>query len=146
MESLFFSSIIAWPLPWMPSRSDLIVTVPEPLARYFASISAGVRVVPLPFDPPRIAIKQFWHRKFHHDARNRWLRALYTRYFNTDDTAGAVRRALSERLQQAPPSPGPLGQKESPPEIEFRRLRNDHGSEVIPELHLRLRRRVKGTP
>lgn len=62
--------------PIIISRSDLIVTVPEPLARYFANISAGLRVVQLPFDPPRIAIKQFWHRKFHHDARNRWLRAV----------------------------------------------------------------------
>src|SRR5437879_6333820 len=62
--------------PIIVAQSDLIVTIPEPLARYFSSVAAGVRVVQLPFDPPRIAIKQFWHRKFHHDARNRWLRAL----------------------------------------------------------------------
>jgi DNA-binding transcriptional LysR family regulator len=62
--------------PIIVAQSDLLVTVPEPLARYFCSISAHVRVVELPFDSPRIELKQFWHRKFHHDQRNRWLRAL----------------------------------------------------------------------
>jgi len=45
--------------PIIVAQSDLIVTIPEPLARYFSSVAAGVRVVQLPFDPPRIAIKQF---------------------------------------------------------------------------------------
>ena len=67
--------------PIVVAQSDLIVTIPEPLARYFSSVAAGVRVVQLPFEPPRIAIKQFWHRKFHHDARSRWLRALVCELF-----------------------------------------------------------------
>ncbi len=62
--------------PIIVAQSDMIVTVPEPLARYFCSISAHVRAVELPFDAPRIELKQFWHRKFHHDQRNRWLRSL----------------------------------------------------------------------
>jgi DNA-binding transcriptional LysR family regulator len=60
--------------PIIVAQSDLIVTIPEPLARYFCSVSADVRIVELPFAPPRIPLKQFWHRKFHHDARSRWLR------------------------------------------------------------------------
>jgi DNA-binding transcriptional LysR family regulator len=67
--------------PMIVAQSDLIVTVPEPLARYFASVAADLRLVSLPFDPPRIALKQFWHRKFHDDVRNRWLRALVCRLF-----------------------------------------------------------------
>lgn len=67
--------------PIIVAQSDLIVTVPAPLARYFASVAGGVRVVRLPFDPPLIAIKQFWHRKFHHDDRNRWLRSLVYEVF-----------------------------------------------------------------
>ena len=67
--------------PPIVAQSDLIVTVPEPLARYFSSVSANVRVVGLPFEPPRIDLKQFWHRKFHHDPRNRWLRTLTSRLF-----------------------------------------------------------------
>ena len=67
--------------PIIVAQSDLIVTIPEPLASYFSSVAVGVRVVQLPFDPPRILIKQFWHRKFHHDARSRWLRALVCELF-----------------------------------------------------------------
>jgi DNA-binding transcriptional LysR family regulator len=62
-------------------HSDLIVTVPEPLGRYFAGVSARIRCVRPPFDPPHIDLKQFWHRKFHHDARNAWLRNLVCRLF-----------------------------------------------------------------
>jgi DNA-binding transcriptional LysR family regulator len=69
--------------PMIVAQSDLIVTVPEPLARYFSSASTQVRVVALPFEPPRIDLKQFWHRKFHHDPRNRWLRALTCKLFQT---------------------------------------------------------------
>jgi DNA-binding transcriptional LysR family regulator len=62
-------------VPLIVAQSDLVVTVPEPLARYFATESANLRVVGLPFEPPSIDIKQFWHRRYHGDARNRWLRA-----------------------------------------------------------------------
>jgi DNA-binding transcriptional LysR family regulator len=62
--------------PIIISQSDLVVTVPEPLARYFSGVTAGLRVVKLPFELPRIEMKQFWHRKVHHDERNRWLRTL----------------------------------------------------------------------
>jgi DNA-binding transcriptional LysR family regulator len=63
-------------VPMLVAQSDLLVTVPEPLANYFSSVSAHLRVVGLPFELPRIDLKQFWHRKFHHDERNSWLRAL----------------------------------------------------------------------
>ncbi len=45
--------------PMIVAQSDLIVTVPEPLARYFSDASAQVRVVGLPFESPRIDLKQF---------------------------------------------------------------------------------------
>jgi DNA-binding transcriptional LysR family regulator len=67
--------------PIIVAQSDLIVTIPEPLAHYFASVSANVRTVGLPFDPPRIQLKQFWHRKFHHDQRNAWLRSRVVELF-----------------------------------------------------------------
>jgi DNA-binding transcriptional LysR family regulator len=57
-------------------QSDLAVTVPEPLARYFATASTRIRRVKPPFVAPRIDLRQTWHRKFHHDARSRWLRSL----------------------------------------------------------------------
>ena len=71
--------------PIIVAQSDLIVTIPEPLARYFARVSANVRTVGLPFEPPRIQLKQFWHRKFHHDQRNAWLRSRVCKLFQTTE-------------------------------------------------------------
>ena len=68
-------------VPMIVAQSDLIVTVPLPLARYFTSVAADLRIVALPFEPPSIALRQFWHRRFHDDARNRWLRALMCELF-----------------------------------------------------------------
>jgi DNA-binding transcriptional LysR family regulator len=62
-------------IPLLISQSDLIATVPEPLALHCAAISSNVRIVGLPFRPPTIALKQLWHRRYHVDARNQWLRA-----------------------------------------------------------------------
>ena len=67
--------------PIIVAQSDLIATIPEPLARYFARVSANVRTVALPFDPPRIQLRQFWHRKFHHDQRNAWIRSRVCELF-----------------------------------------------------------------
>jgi len=73
-------------VPPIVEQSDLVVTVPVPLARYFSTVSARIRVVRPPFDPPRIDLKQTWHRKFHHDARNRWLRNLMCGLFQKQST------------------------------------------------------------
>ena len=72
-------------VPPIVEQSDLVVTVPVPLARYFSTVSARIRVVKPPFDAPRIDLKQIWHRKFHHDARNRWLRSLMCDLFQKRD-------------------------------------------------------------
>lgn len=74
--------------PMIVAQSDLIVTIPEPLANYFSSVSAQLRVVGLPFEAPSIELKQTWHRKFHHDERNRWLRALIAKLFQNRRSIG----------------------------------------------------------
>jgi DNA-binding transcriptional LysR family regulator len=63
------------------AQSDLVVTVPQPLAQYFADVSADLRVVALPFESPRIELRQFWHRRFHSDPRSRWLRGMVFEQF-----------------------------------------------------------------
>jgi DNA-binding transcriptional LysR family regulator len=81
--------------PMIVAQSDLVVTIPQPLALYFSRVGANVRVVGLPFEPPRIALKQFWHRKYHRDARNRWLRNLVCRLFQAgnEDWTTAARKS-----------------------------------------------------
>jgi DNA-binding transcriptional LysR family regulator len=68
-------------IPMIVAQSDLIVTVPQPLAEYFTNVSANLRRVALPLQIPRIDIKQHWHRKFHYDARTKWLRTLVSEMF-----------------------------------------------------------------
>lgn len=57
------------------ASSDLIATVPRDLAdvcqRY-----GGVRILDAPVKAPVIAVRQFWHRRFHKDAANLWLRTM----------------------------------------------------------------------
>lgn len=55
--------------------SDLVATVPRDLAdacmRY-----GNIRIVEVPIRAPGIAVHQFWHRRFHQDPANIWLRGL----------------------------------------------------------------------
>jgi len=70
-------------IPVIVSSSDLMATVPHALAVYFARLAPQQFAVALPpFDPIGIDIKQHWHRKFHNDARSRWLRRQVAELFN----------------------------------------------------------------
>jgi hypothetical protein len=44
-------------------------------------------------DAPRIVLKQHWHRKANHDARNRWLRVLVSEIFTQESDEWKAKRA-----------------------------------------------------
>ena len=70
-------------IPVIVSRTDLMATVPHALALYFARLAPQQFAVAMP--PLELAgfdVKQHWHRKFHHDARSRWLRGQVAELFN----------------------------------------------------------------
>lgn len=70
-------------IPIILSRSDLMATVPHALALYFARLAPQQFTVAMPpFEVGGFDVKQHWHRKFHHDARNRWLRREVAELFN----------------------------------------------------------------
>ena len=48
----------------------------------FLPASTNLRVVGLPFDLPRIELRQFWHHKLHTDPLNRWLRTMIYNLFH----------------------------------------------------------------
>lgn len=64
------------------ASSDLIATVPHALGAEYGKPGLGLVALPPPFDPPRIELRQHWHRKAHRDARNAWLRARVAELFN----------------------------------------------------------------
>lgn len=60
----------------MISNSDLIVTVSLGLGTRLAATTPNLRVIDPPIDFPPVLVAQYWHRRFHNDARNRWLRGV----------------------------------------------------------------------
>jgi DNA-binding transcriptional LysR family regulator len=68
-------------IPMVIAKSDLVVTVPLAVGTCFAQ-SAQIKLVRQPFDIPKFDLKQHWHRRYHHDPRNRWIRGLVVRLFN----------------------------------------------------------------
>lgn len=85
-------------LPAIVARSDLVITVPQALALYFARSGANVRIIEPPFAIPPIELKQHWHRKFHMDLKVTWLRKVVAELFNdvTDEWKTDV-AALSDQ-------------------------------------------------
>lgn len=68
-------------VPYIISSSDLVVTVTDKLAEATRKrFGLTVREHPLVF--PEIAINLFWHRRFHQDPGNRWLRGLMFSMFS----------------------------------------------------------------
>lgn len=62
------------------AQSDLIATVPYEAAQVFTDASQ-VRIHRLPFKPPVFALRQHWHKRYHHDVANQWLRATMLSLF-----------------------------------------------------------------
>jgi DNA-binding transcriptional LysR family regulator len=58
------------------ANSDLVVTVSRALGTRIAATNAGLRVVELPVSIPTALVAQYWHRKYHNDIRNQWLRGV----------------------------------------------------------------------
>ncbi len=65
-------------LPLLVSASDMIATIPRPLAELMQPL-APVAIFKAPIKLPRLIIDQFWHERLHDDAGNRWLRELLPR-------------------------------------------------------------------
>jgi DNA-binding transcriptional LysR family regulator len=70
-------------IPIILSRSDLMATVPHALGLYFARLAPQQFAVAMPpFEVGGFDVKQHWHRRVHHDARNQWLRRQVAELFN----------------------------------------------------------------
>ena len=59
-------------IPALVASTDLLGTIPSPLARHFAP-GYGLQVAAFPFDVPPIQVSMIGHRKQEHSAGLRWL-------------------------------------------------------------------------
>ena len=67
--------------------TDLIASVPERFAMRCVE-PFDLVYVPHPATLPEIAIKLFWHAKYHRDPANRWLRQLLVEHFSDSAESG----------------------------------------------------------
>ncbi len=58
------------------AKTDLIVTLPERLAKTVDG--KGLRIMELPTEvsPLNFTVSQIWHERFHHDPARKWLRSI----------------------------------------------------------------------
>lgn len=68
-------------VPSILSHTDLLVTVPEKLAYSAAQIFALESMKPK-IKMPQLQTNIFWHKRFHQDPGNCWLRALLAEFFS----------------------------------------------------------------
>ena len=67
-------------VPMVIAETDLVVTVPQRLGEAFAKI-LPLRLMPHPLKIPPFQVNQYWHRRFHQDPANQWLRGNFARLF-----------------------------------------------------------------
>jgi DNA-binding transcriptional LysR family regulator len=72
-------------IPTIIAQSDLIVTVPHAVGAFVTNAHMNIRIAKPPLRIPPIDLKQHWHRKFHDDAKVKWLRGLVATLF-TDES------------------------------------------------------------
>ncbi|XYJ08224.1 LysR family transcriptional regulator [Telluria sp. B2] len=76
LETPHFMSI-----PFIIASTDLLVTVPYAVGESFAKI-ASIRLIEPPLEIPNFDLKQHWHRKYHKDAANMWIRGVLAKLFS----------------------------------------------------------------
>jgi DNA-binding transcriptional LysR family regulator len=74
-------------VPTLVAQSDLVAAVPSTLVALHSD-RERLHVFPLPIAQTRFVVVQYWHKRVHDDAANRWLR-------------GAVRQVMPSRRSTA---------------------------------------------
>jgi DNA-binding transcriptional LysR family regulator len=62
-------------LPRLVEGTDLLATVPIRLAQILAT-THKIKILSLPISIPPYDVNQYWHKRQHNDAANKWLRGL----------------------------------------------------------------------
>jgi DNA-binding transcriptional LysR family regulator len=60
--------------------TDLVVIVPRRAGNDFSS-TEKVKALPSPVNFPSYLVRQYWHTRYHHDPRNKWIRSVIQQVF-----------------------------------------------------------------
>jgi DNA-binding transcriptional LysR family regulator len=66
--------------PMVVAATDLVATVPQKLGAAYAKV-LPLRLLPHPLKIPAFQVNQYWHRRYHKDPANQWLRGHFARLF-----------------------------------------------------------------
>lgn len=66
--------------PMVVAATDLVATVPQKLGEAYAK-ALPLRLLPHPLKIPVFQVNQYWHRRYHKDPANQWLRGHFARLF-----------------------------------------------------------------
>jgi len=66
--------------PTVVAATDLVATVPSKMGEHYARI-LPLRLLPHPLRIPVFQVNQYWHRRYHKDPANQWLRGNFARLF-----------------------------------------------------------------
>ncbi len=68
---------------WIVASSDLILTAPDRLIKFFVD-HFPVERFDLPFKAPKISVVQVWYERLDHDPLHRWFRSEVSRVCDRD--------------------------------------------------------------
>jgi DNA-binding transcriptional LysR family regulator len=71
-------------IPFVVAATNLVVTVPKAVGELFSEL-ARLQTFEPPIQLPRLAIRQYWHRRQTAEPGNKWLRALVRKLFHGPD-------------------------------------------------------------
>jgi DNA-binding transcriptional LysR family regulator len=83
-------------VPFLVAQSDLVATIPRPLAVHFAQI-CDLLVLEPPITIPPIEVKQLWHKRFDGHPRLRWLRNVVAETSQNRPSLGGDASARTDR-------------------------------------------------
>jgi len=75
------------------AASDLVLTAPVGMAASMTKL-ANVRIVPMPFELPRIDLNMQWHGRVHRDSGNQWIRNILGESYRAKESSVAYLELL----------------------------------------------------
>jgi len=80
-------------VPLLIAQSDMVVMLPRFLAQHLVELYPNIKIMTPEIGLPSVDVKQYWHRRFHTDSANKWLRSLVAQTFQRAGTRGTAATA-----------------------------------------------------
>ena len=86
-------------LPSIIENSDLVAVVSLSLGTHFVATWPNLKLMTPPLNFPYAHVTQYWHRKFHDDPKNKWLRGIIKGIFVEEQKTWLFPAEYSSRIR-----------------------------------------------